>query len=156
MACTVTQERATARRGLAGAPFGCPLMLGPEKGATEGQSAFGVGPTWVRLVGVACPRRSDGFFIVPNNSKQLLELEILLLALDRGFRVRMSGYDPSTCVTPSVSICATASPCQGHRVARPFWNRLRQDQHNSPLEKRKFRRGWSGELMSAKGTPEWR
>jgi hypothetical protein len=77
----------------------------------QGGSTFGGGVTWVRLVGVACPGRSDGFFIVPNNSKQPLELQILLLALDRGFRVRMSGHDPSTCVTASVSICATASEC---------------------------------------------
>jgi hypothetical protein len=77
----------------------------------QARSGYFSGVTFVRLVGVACPGRSDGFFIVPNDSKQPLELDILLLALKRGFRVRMSGHDPSTCVTPSVSVCATASPC---------------------------------------------
>jgi hypothetical protein len=77
----------------------------------QARSGYFSGVTFVRLVGVACPGRSDGYFIVPSDSKQPLELQVLLLALDRGFRVRMSGHDPSTCVTPSVSICATTSPC---------------------------------------------
>ena len=68
------------------------------------------GVTFVRLVGVACPGRSDGFFILPSSSKQLLELEVLLLALDRGFRARLD-YNPSTCVAAAVSVCATGSPC---------------------------------------------
>jgi hypothetical protein len=51
----------------------------------QAQSGYFGGVTFVRLVGVVCPGRSDGFFIVPNNSKQPLELQVLLLALDRGY-----------------------------------------------------------------------
>ena len=58
---------------------------------------------------IFCPGRSDGWFILPNSSKQLNALEVVLLAFDRGFRVRVD-YNPSTCVAGSVSACALG-PC---------------------------------------------
>jgi hypothetical protein len=76
----------------------------------QAQSTFSGGVTFVRLVGVACPGRSDGFFVLPSNSKQSLQLEILLTAIDRGLRVELN-HNPTNCNVTSVVVCATASPC---------------------------------------------
>ena len=68
------------------------------------------GATFVRLAGVACPGRPDGYFVVPNNGKQALQLDILLNALRQGIRVTMS-HDPATCTVSTVGTCANNSPC---------------------------------------------
>jgi hypothetical protein len=84
-------------------------------GAIQQGTNFG-GVTFVRLhqptspfPQILCPGRPDGWFVLPNSSKQLHELEVLLLALDRGFRVRID-YTPATCVAASVGACAI-NPC---------------------------------------------
>ena len=76
----------------------------------QARSIVAGGVTWVRLVGVACPGRLDGFFVLPNNSKQPLQLQMLLTAIDRGLRVEMN-HNPTDCNVSSVVVCATASPC---------------------------------------------
>lgn len=68
------------------------------------------GATFVRLIGVSCPGRGDGYFVVPNNGKQALQLDILLNALRQGIRVTMS-HDPATCVVSTVGTCANNRPC---------------------------------------------
>ena len=56
------------------------------------------------------PGRPDGYFVVPNNGKQALQLDILLNALRQGIRVTMS-HDPATCTVSTVGTCANNSPC---------------------------------------------
>jgi hypothetical protein len=68
------------------------------------------GATFVRLIGVSCPGRGDGYFVVPNNAKQALQLDILLNALRQGIRVTMS-HDPGTCLVSTVGTCANNRPC---------------------------------------------
>ena len=68
------------------------------------------GATFVRLIGVGCPGRGDGYFVVPNNGKQTLQLDILLNALRQGIRVTMS-HDPGTCIVSTVGTCANNRPC---------------------------------------------
>ena len=78
----------------------------------------GVGVTYVRLIEpvstpwtqVRCAARTDGWFFLPSDTKQLLQLEVLLTALDRGVIVRLS-YDTANCRARAVSVCTTASPC---------------------------------------------
>jgi hypothetical protein len=76
----------------------------------QARSGFSSGVTWVRLVDVACPGRTDGFFVVPSDTKQPLQLDVLLTAIDRGFRVELN-YDRATCVVSTVVVCAAGSPC---------------------------------------------
>ena len=68
------------------------------------------GATFVRIAGASCPGRGDGYFVVPNNAKQQLQLDILLNALRQGVRVTMS-HDPATCTVSTVGTCANNTPC---------------------------------------------
>jgi hypothetical protein len=72
-------------------------------------TVFG-GATFVRIAGASCPGRGDGYFVVPNNAKQALQLDILLNALRQGVRVTMS-HDPGTCTVSTVGTCANNTPC---------------------------------------------
>lgn len=68
------------------------------------------GATFVRIAGASCPGRGDGYFVVPNNAKQQLQLDILLNALRQGVRVTLS-HDPATCTVSTVGTCANNTPC---------------------------------------------
>ncbi len=68
------------------------------------------GATFVRIAGAACPGRGDGYFVVPNNTKQQLQLDILLNALRQGIRVTLA-HDPVTCTVSTVGTCANNTPC---------------------------------------------
>ena len=68
------------------------------------------GTTFVRIAGVQCPGRGDGYFVVPNNGKQQLEIDILINALRGGLRVTLS-HNPANCEVSTVGICANNTPC---------------------------------------------
>ena len=68
------------------------------------------GATFVRLAGVACPGRGDGYFVLPNNTKQELEIDILINALRGGLRVTLS-HNPTNCEIATVGVCANNTPC---------------------------------------------
>jgi hypothetical protein len=69
------------------------------------------GVIWVRLVGVSCSGSGmGGWFTFAHSNIQPLLLEILLAALDRGFRVSIN-HNPSNCRATDVGVCATGSPC---------------------------------------------
>lgn len=76
----------------------------------QASSAVFNGNTFVRIAGAACPGRPDGYFVVPNNTKQALQLDILLNSLRQGVRVTMA-HDASTCQVTTVGTCANATPC---------------------------------------------
>jgi hypothetical protein len=68
------------------------------------------GATFVRIAGVQGPGRGDGYFVVPNNGKQQLEIDILINALRGGLRVTLS-HNPANCEVSTVGICANNTPC---------------------------------------------
>jgi hypothetical protein len=71
-------------------------------------------PPWlgirIRVAGATCSGRPDGYFVVLNNAKQALQLDILLNALRQGVRVTMA-HDANTCQVTTVGTCANATPC---------------------------------------------
>ncbi|MFN8031663.1 MAG: hypothetical protein U0Q10_15190 [Dermatophilaceae bacterium] len=68
------------------------------------------GATFVRLVGVRCPGRGDGYFVIPSNGKQAQQVDIVMNALRGGLRVTF-GHNPATCVASTVGICANGVSC---------------------------------------------
>ena len=66
--------------------------------------------TFVRVVGVRCPGRGDGYFVIPSNGKQAMQLDLVLNALQQGIRVTML-HEPATCIVSTVGTCANNRPC---------------------------------------------
>ena len=79
----------------------------------QAQSATSGGITFFRLEGISC-NSGQNFFELRStssgNSRQPLQLEILLTAIDRGYRVR-ARYDNQTCEASTVMVCATGFAC---------------------------------------------
>ena len=77
----------------------------------QGRAAFFGGNTFVKLRGVTCAARSDGYFVLPNDTKQAQQLQMLLTLYTTGRRAVIN-YDPNNCIAASVSICPPGSgPC---------------------------------------------
>jgi hypothetical protein len=77
----------------------------------QGRSSFFSGVTFVRLQGVRCPGRSDGYFVVPSDTHQSQQLELLLSSMSSSSRVVRINHDTATCIASSVSLCLTAEVC---------------------------------------------
>lgn len=78
----------------------------------QGRSNFFGGVTFVSLRGVTCSFRNDGFFVLPNDTKQAQQLQMLLTLYTTGRRARIN-FVPGTCNAASVVVCpaGTTSPC---------------------------------------------
>jgi hypothetical protein len=83
---------------------------GRPDGIEQASSTAFSGATFVHLIGVACPGRGDGFFVIPSNGKQQLQLDIVLNALRAGLRLVFL-YDPTSCSVSTVGTCTNTSPC---------------------------------------------
>jgi hypothetical protein len=81
----------------------------PDAIEQAGSTAFG-GATFVRLVGVRCPGRGDGYFVIPNNGEQQQQVDIVMNALRGGLRITF-GHNPANCVASTVGICANGVSC---------------------------------------------
>lgn len=108
LSCGIAMAVATV---LASAPASAAYNTPARPDAIEqaASTAFG-GATFVRLVGVRCPGRGDGYFVIPNNGKQAQQVDIVMNALRGGLRVTF-GHNPANCVASTVGICANGVSC---------------------------------------------
>jgi hypothetical protein len=106
--CALAGVLASLVAGTARADYTAPSRVDAIEQSS--QNVFS-GQAFVRLVGPRCAHRGDGFFILPNDSKQALHLNILLTAMSTtGVTVRMNNL-PGSCVVASVSICRASGAC---------------------------------------------
>jgi hypothetical protein len=76
----------------------------------QGRSSAFSGVTFVHLQGVSCPGRSDGFFVLPSDTHQSQQIELLLSSISSS-RVVTINHNPATCIASDVALCLTAGAC---------------------------------------------
>lgn len=82
---------------------------GRVDGIEQGVSSFLGGVTFVRLQGVPCPGRQDGYFTVSSGTHQSQQLDLLLSSMASSTRRVVINHNPATCSAFSVGLCLTAA-----------------------------------------------
>lgn len=73
----------------------------------QGRSSSFSGVTFVHLQGVSCRGRSDGYFVLPSDTQQSKQIELLLSSISSS-RVVTINHNPATCIASDVGLCLTA------------------------------------------------